>query len=715
MKGFFTFRFFDNNEKDRNSLGVFCSSKADLDGLVGSIKEDVAEAFVPKSVYVIALEPLKKELIEILESSFFKREFESLVGEYDNKLKCCFVAKSGMFSNESGFRLGEEFRKDIITEGMNKIFRRRKGLIVSSPSYHFVKPSGDHCDKFIRASNLLISSAEVNFLAIALLPYINDNVLRIYIDTSSIAYLISTALQLSSIANGSEVIIESFESYAVFQEPYDFVEDRNSLVVISATTSGSMVKGLMSSSGFGRDQLITLFHLGLPEGQIGLFDVSGAVPDGVKSVRSGECGLCKRGSKLIRISGDQFLPETPKHELVVIRKPDFDKKRESFFREFATKGVLQWNKSLGNSIEHLFIDVKSIISNASDDFKRDLDKAKNKLLTRHTNTIITLDCDGSEKLGEYLSKGEGGLDIIKFSDLGDIDFDITKSVLVVAGSITSGRQLLAISRRLRELKETCIINYFVGFSKLPTDEAESQLKRDLVMGGNDFFMLRRTPIPRIKEYSKTAWDFETDFIGSYSLDDPLSECPGSLPDLFGRRTAQISAASCNGLFLPSPKLNELKLRKTFAFWSDIDIGKGANESTQSDVYWTIQVVLHDLRIRSKENGLASTYHTTLISPVCFDRYNDGVIQACILRAAKPIELNYSIDEEFSRQMTDVIISIMSNWANDHGEASLEFLLALACGRLTLVDLHVQEVVDCIDSETPEEMKFLSNAIKSSLK
>jgi len=653
-------------------------------------------------------------LIEVLKSDSFKKEFESLVGEYDKKLKCCFVCKDGMFSNESELKLDEEFRKYIITEGMNKIFQRRKGVIVSSPSYHFVKPSGDHCDKFIRASNLLISSAEVNFLAVALLPYINDSVLRIYIDTSSIAYLISTALQLSSMANGSEVIIESFESYAALKEPYDFVEDRHSLVIISATTSGSMVKELMSSSGFGRDQLITLFHLGLPKDQIGLFDVSASVPDGVESVRSGECGLCNRGSKLIRISGDQFLPETPKHELVVIRKPDFDKKRESFFREFAKKGVLQWNKGLGNSIEHLFIDVKSIISNVSNDLKMDLDKAKNKLLTRHTNTIITLDCEGSEKLGEYLSESEQGLNIIKFSDLDCIDFDVTKSVLVVAGSITSGRQLLAVSRRLRGLKETCIINYFVGFSKLPTVEAEFQLQRDLVMGGNDFFILRRSPIPRIKEYSKTAWDFEADFIGGCSSDDPFSVALESLPDLFDRRTAQISAGSCNGLFLPSPELNELKLRKTFAFWSDIDFGKDASEPTQSDVYWTIQVVLHDLRIRSKEKGLASTYHTTLISPVCFDRYNDGVIQACILRAAKPVELNYSIDEEFSRQMTDVIISIVSNWSNEHGEASLEFLLALACGRLTLVDLHVQEVVDCIDNDnaTPEEMKFLSNAIQS---
>ena len=712
MRGFFTFRFFEPNELDRNSLGVFCSSKTDIDGLIKAIKEDVSEAFVPKSVYVMAMNSVKSELLELLESRIFKQEFESILGETDKKIKLTLICGKGIFINSNGVKLDESLRDSIIQGGVKNIFERRKGIISASASYHFVKPSGDHCNKFIRASNLLISSTEVCFLAVPLLPFITDNITRIYIDTSSIAYLVSTAIQLSSIANSSDVMIESFESYVALNEPYDFTEDEHSLVLISATTSGSMAKQLISDTNFGGYQIITLFHLGLPHGQIGLFDVLPAVPGGVSSASARECKLCRLGSKLISISGDQFLPETPKHELLVVKKSDFDKKRESFFQEFAKRGVLQWNKDVDNSKEHLFIDIEKIIGNASGEFKRDLDRAKNKYLTHHTNTLINLDCKGSVKLGNYLASGGIDITVINFSDLDSIDFSITKSVLVVAGAITSGRKLLSISRKLRDLREDCVISYFVGFSKLPTLEAETQLKRDLVMGGNEFFILRKAPLPRVKSNDKTAWDFENDYIGIFSDDDPLSEEPKELPAIFSERIAPAATLTDNNLFLPSPNASVLTLRKTFAFWSDINFESTSTLTTQSDVYWTVQAVLHDLRIRSKDKGLASTYHTTLISPVCFDRYNDGIIQACFLRAAKPIELNYSIDEKFSRQMTDVINSVVNNWRNGQGEAALEFLLALACRRLRLVDKHIHEVTELFDESMPDTVKFLLKSIKT---
>ncbi|TNZ19585.1 hypothetical protein, partial [Vibrio parahaemolyticus] len=57
------------------------------------------------------------------------------------------------------------------------------------------------------------------------------------------------------------------------------------------------------------------------------------------------CKFCQQGSKVIRIEGEQFLPETPKHELLVIKKVDFDLKRQNFFREFAVKGLLKFDTS----------------------------------------------------------------------------------------------------------------------------------------------------------------------------------------------------------------------------------------------------------------------------------------------------------------------------------------------------------------------------------
>lgn len=167
-------------------------------------------------------------------------------------------------------------------------------------------------------------------------------------------------------------------------------------------------------------------------------------------------------------------------------------------------------------------------------------------------------------------------------------------------------------------------------------------------------VLRKCPMPRITGRTMTPWDSESTKLRQWSGSDPLTDKSG-LPSVLAARADQLiqGAASQDQLFLPSVAGRTLKLRPTFAFWSDFGIA--TTTATQADVYWTMQSILHDLRARSDDKGLGSTYHTTVINPACFDRYNDGVIQASLLRAASPLELNYSIDDAFSRKMTDVII------------------------------------------------------------
>ena len=85
-----------------------------------------------------------------------------------------------------------------------------------------------------------------------------------------------------------------------------------------------------------------------------------------------------------------------------------------------------------------------------------------------------------------------------------------------------------------------------------------------------------------------------------------------------------------------------------------------------------------------------------------------------VRSALPVELNYSINKEFSRQMTDVLKSIIENFNNDQGEASLEFLLAIATKRLKIMDIHLSEVVDLPREGMPEEVVFLLEYIKNTI-
>jgi hypothetical protein len=181
----------------------------------------------------------------------------------------------------------------------------------------------------------LVFSPEVMFLALPLMIYITPSIKRIYIDTSSIAYLVLTAIQMKATSFVSKISIQSFESYSGVIKNYDFIEDESSLIVISATTSGSLADEIVNNSTFGYHQIVTLFHTGLSERQKGIFDILKAIPTKIVSTSPENCEFCKREAKSISISGDQFLPETPKDELV-IRKPDFIKERKSFFNDFAT-------------------------------------------------------------------------------------------------------------------------------------------------------------------------------------------------------------------------------------------------------------------------------------------------------------------------------------------------------------------------------------------
>ncbi|KEZ79083.1 putative phage-like protein [Salinisphaera hydrothermalis C41B8] len=71
----------------------------------------------------------------------------------------------------------------------------------------------------------------------------------------------------------------------------------------------------------------------------------------------------------------------------------------------------------------------------------------------------------------------------------------------------------------------------------------------------------------------------------------------------------------------------------------------------------------------------------------FDRYSDGMIQAAILRSAKPEELRYDLSEEMSSEMAAFLCLSLKHCDSHQGEAILEFLFAIATNRLTLRQKH----------------------------
>lgn len=714
MSRYFVFRFREDN-KSRDSLVVFCHGTIEASSLTKEIKQDVELNLSPCCVYIMGFNIDTVVATRLFKDTLFVEEVESWVGNSSEKIVFLKVTGKGNIQKVSE-NFDFKYSQKLLKFGAVNIFQKRKGLITSSPSYHFVKPSGAHCDKFIRASNLFTSSVEVAFLAIGLLPHFSPNLRRIYVDTSSISFLVSMASQLYSSFKEKLPLIESFESYSAFNEQYDFIEDDNSLIIISATTSGGLTSRIIKDTTFRNSNIVTLFYSAIPAEQKKLYDISGAIGSKIYSESHQNCKLCNQGSKIIKIEGEQFLPETPKHELLVIRKVDFKKPRQDFFMEFAAKDLLKFSASPSESLEkeHFYIDVKKLIGSASDKFDNTLRKKVNKHFSRDVERIICLDKTDSLVLAKRVAEIAGAdPNIIEsFEDIDEKTLAGSNSVVVVASAITSGRKLLATARKLRGIDKLSTITYLVAFSKLPNKDSLEQLRKDLSLGGHEVVVLRTCYLPRYIEGVLTTWDTELKLLSDFNADSFSDNFDEELPPLLKKRLSLLEdQLENNDLFLKTTQDDSLKLRDTFAFWNDLDID--TSKSTQADVYWTIQAILHDLRSHN-DNGLATTYHSTLISPVCFDRYNDGVIQACLLRAAKPVELNYAIEEKFSRQITDIIISVVQNHTNPQGEACLEFLVAIWMGHLKILDKHLKEIFALKEGESDEEVKFLLNQISKML-
>ena len=86
--------------------------------------------------------------------------------------------------------------------------------------------------------------------------------------------------------------------------------------------------------------------------------------------------------------------------------------------------------------------------------------------------------------------------------------------------------------------------------------------------------------------------------------------------------------------------------------------------------------------------------------------NDGIIQASILRAARPEELIYSIDPDLSAEMYGVLETIIKYYEEEQGEALLEFLYAIAIKKLSLKKGDLLKVLDLLDEKCKGEI-FLS--------
>lgn len=765
MNNFYIYKF-DFKEKSNiiSSTVIFCNnSTINETNLIDELKRFYQNHSQTDKVFIIGGEYLSDRMIEVFvtnQKDTFKgiprREETSL---YENVHILTFNKNRELNSINDEVKLPNDFEEKLFNEGLQNIFIKRGGLVETQGTHHYVFPSGKHCDKFLRTGNILLYSSEIYFIAFSLLKYFDDEKHnQIYCDSSSINAI---ALALSELKNRfcvetKLIHIESFSSYEGLYKN-DLNYKNNALLLISASTSGNILNYITKvHSEISRSNIVVLYFLDMDNR---ISEVKESVlcnltedkennPNGLslyRSYKKDDCQLCKTGSYPVEVSGDVFLLEKPRINSILIGVDDADKKLSKFVEQFKSElyknTVLKANykENDPNNKYEIYIDYSEILqgikSGKYSKYKNKLDAYINQFVPSNTRYIIHLKDSSSKELSEYIfekikdnyQSGKEPKLISQDAKLSEvIPKDCNGSVLVVGSCISNGKNLLYLSRALRNFEGLRVV-YFVGISRMNNTNSLKVLKSNLKQGNygpETSTYVEVESISCLNKSKRSAWLVELDFLKDMiSLVKDEGNHASSLV-YFNQRKEQIqnsfdstTRGLSDSLFYPvitKKPYEQLRIRNNFAFWNFDDYLK---DVCQSDIYFTISNIINSLRNSDKidKSLCQSSFVRNLISPANFNRFNDGIIQASILRSANADELSYSIDYEMSLEMKNILETLIKYHEEEQGEALLEFLYAIAVRKLSLKEEHLSEVLEFLkDNCSNDIIGYFSLFIKKNI-
>lgn len=592
---------------------------------------------------------------------------------------------------------------DMRRQGMTALFVRRGGCVDAGPTEHFVKPSQRLDTRFLRASHALSEGAEIFFVAFWLLPALSRNKpSHIHVDSSSIA---SVALAAALLRLEAVPVIRTFQSYGGL-EAHQFNVDRDEIVLISASQSGTLATELAARV---KDPalIITLFSTADETSGTSIlcdlrFDASANAFGLLPVTRRPD----PASSRPIRLIGEHFTAEPRPPRSIVPGISDAPDVVSAYLSKLQGRGVFRaYRNSLRGETRAVWIDVEKLIS--TDVFSGWVKKVVARTIPVATKAIVYFGDDpGSQPLAKAVlaeAKRQGvsldEADLLKLSDIEAEDViapwpEEASAVLVVGGVTGHGAELLAASRALRSYASQSH-RLFLTTATMPSSQRSARLLRsNLVQPEHKFETMFELTLDRASTVA--SWKLEYDLLnGEESLPLELTERLETL-----RKTG---SGLRDNLFLDGCK-GTLALRENFAFWPGVE----CRDASQADVFTTIAAILENLRSGDRvaqARRLTNTiYDRSVLSAETFTRYNDGVIQAAILRAAHPIELNYEDAPTESRLVADLIEHMAELAAVPQGEALSEFLLALVLRRLKLCESDMKRLKEEVSGKSLSSMQ-----------
>ncbi|NHN24953.1 hypothetical protein FIA58_004610 [Flavobacterium jejuense] len=746
MNSFYIYRFEHkkNNENgenyDSSTTVIFCPGESiNNTNLQTEIRLFYEKYHHTDEIIVIGGNNIKDELIE----NFITNQSDTF--KYLHKVDKDYLAShlfvfafnaNGSLIPLNSKTISDNLEKKILNEGSQNIFINRGGFVESKGAHHFVFPSGKHCNKFLRTGNILLHSSEIYFIGFTLLKFYNvEKHNQIYCDTSSINTIAFSLIDLKRRLIGSEnfksIPIESFSSYTGLQSSKK-INYPKALILISASTSGNILKKIKKNNRLAKkENMIILFYLGDEEAYIenennilcnltknDVYNPTGI--DYYDTYDSSDCIHCDSGSYPVNVMGDVFLLEKPKINPITLTVRDVPKDLSKFVYEFKSvelsknnifKVSYKENEREINKKYEIYFDFLEVIKDIKNKkykaFSSKLDNYINQYIPSNTKYLIYLNDEGSKILAErilYKIKHNYNVkflpEMISQDELDKINPKDIGSVVVVASCISNGKNLLYLSRSLRPIDGLRII-YFIGLTRTINEQHLNFLKSNLKQGRygiETYTFINVYNFYMINQSIDTTWLREIEFLRNLKIFNEEKNNDKKIFNFLNSRINYLengmndqSRGMSNQIFYPNfIKEEELKLRKNFAFLS-------FNDLSQSDVYFTISSIINHLRNSNDLNRCLkqTEYVRNMIEPGNFNRFNDGIIQASILRIANKDELAYSLDYDLSKKMLDILSTMIKNYKTDQGEGLFEFIYALATQNLTLYKIHLIEICKMI--------------------
>ncbi|MCS0022874.1 hypothetical protein ACJO14_03610 [Vibrio parahaemolyticus] len=609
---------------------------------------------------------------------------------------------------------------DFYSIGLCKLAERNNVLHIAPAGHTFKHPSGRISKMFIQSRDIAATETELQFVAKGLRTLVKNvdwpKIKTIYIDTMGIYSIVKEA----ALTAGCSANIESYHSYDLLKElnlPSD-----DYLVVISASTSGGMARDLVNRD-FCKDKIVTLIDVEVRSSisHVLINLSSTCLLQGVSNVDGNETD--------IELVGEHFSYKAKPPKQVTVGIPHKPKHLLDILKDFCISGINPINQRVDIIGKSPLLSLKPANLHASNKFNDWLDEELKWSLSSSIDTVIFSDDGASEvlaqKASEFIKNASGNgksPSLLKWPNINKEDLKDATGVIVVTAFAGDGGKLRQISRDLREYESKTIPRHFLIGVGLPQSmESWKKLEQFLVRNATPRFYNFSVwkVLPLGPDNIQKSWDelaqlaAKADTESTSPLEIIAPEDAETCYEALSNCIAQASAS-----LLPNANGDSLKLTEGFVFFDDKFDDK-IESITQSDTLLTIAAVLQTAREHADpEKCLRPTnYQSVIISPENFLRFNDDILQACILRASLPSELDYSSDHHLSELMKEFLYKVFTRHKHPFGYAALEFAGALAVGKLKLKKEHCRELVEksvrSIGSESRVLTGFLLMAMPKS--